>query len=76
MQKLHLLADMGISAVGALNQIGISSSRTRGLILLPSSLYRISLTKNSEEASSQQDEECRLYVKHHMISYIFLLSAG
>lgn len=49
--KLHLLADMGISAVGALNQIGISSSRTRGLILLPSSLYRISLTKNSEEAN-------------------------
>ncbi|KAK9271081.1 hypothetical protein L1049_026670 [Liquidambar formosana] len=51
--KLHILADIGISTVYALNHSGISTSHAHGLILLPSSLYRISIAKKSEEASSK-----------------------
>ncbi|KAL5844092.1 hypothetical protein ACOSQ4_010050 [Xanthoceras sorbifolium] len=50
--NLHILADIGISIIKELNHNGISSSHFPGLILLPSSLYQISLVKKSEEAIS------------------------
>lgn len=56
MQNLHVLADIGISIVNELNHNGTPSSRAPGLILLPSSLYQISVARKSEEASSQIDE--------------------
>ena len=46
MQRLHLLADIGIFILNALNQGAISISQAPGQILLPSSLYRISLAKD------------------------------
>lgn len=55
LQNLHMLADIGISILKALNTWGISMSNTPDKILLPSSLYRISSAKKSEEASSQAD---------------------
>ncbi|XWS25145.1 hypothetical protein CRYUN_Cryun27aG0045400 [Craigia yunnanensis] len=48
--RLHFLADIGISGVNSLHQNGISSSRTPGTILLPSSLYKIT-PMESEEAN-------------------------
>ncbi|GAV71980.1 Cnd1 domain-containing protein [Cephalotus follicularis] len=51
--KLHLLADIGISIVNALNHNGFSSSHFPGLILLPSALYRISVAEKSEETISK-----------------------
>ncbi|KAK2659490.1 hypothetical protein Ddye_006023 [Dipteronia dyeriana] len=50
--NLHILADIGISFLKKLNHNGISSSHFSGLILLPSSLYQISLAKKGEEANS------------------------
>lgn len=50
MQKLHILADIGVSIVKELNHNEISS-RAPGLILLPSSLYQFSPAKKSREAS-------------------------
>ncbi|KAJ9167086.1 hypothetical protein P3X46_021763 [Hevea brasiliensis] len=47
--KLQILAEIGISSVNALNYNGISTSRAPGLILLPSSLYRICSDKKSNE---------------------------
>ncbi|XVE55344.1 hypothetical protein DITRI_Ditri03aG0151400 [Diplodiscus trichospermus] len=47
--RLHFLADIGISGVNSLHQKGISSLRTPGTILLPSSLYKIT-PMQSEEA--------------------------
>ncbi|KAJ0024548.1 hypothetical protein Pint_08187 [Pistacia integerrima] len=54
--NLHVLADIGISIVNELNHNGMPSSRAPGLILLPSSLYQISVARKSEEASSQIDK--------------------
>lgn len=62
LQNLHILADIGIFILKALNTSGISMSNTPDKILLPSSLYRISSGKKSEEASSQADIET--YCKH------------
>lgn len=42
LQKLHILADIGISFLNSLGNISFSSSHTPGLILLPKSLYKIS----------------------------------
>ena len=43
MQKLHIIADIGFSFVKALNDNDASSSHAPALILLPSSLYQVSL---------------------------------
>ncbi|GLU01048.1 hypothetical protein SLE2022_183740 [Rubroshorea leprosula] len=51
--RLHLLADIGISAVNSLHHNGTSSPHAPGLILLPSSLYRINLSKKSIEDKSR-----------------------
>ncbi|XP_028067959.1 sister chromatid cohesion protein PDS5 homolog A isoform X5 [Camellia sinensis] len=50
--KLHILADFGISILNALNHSAITASHTLGLILLPSSLYRISPAEKRDEANS------------------------
>ncbi|KAJ9673634.1 hypothetical protein PVL29_023280 [Vitis rotundifolia] len=50
--NLHILADIGIFILKALNTWGISMSNTPDKILLPSSLYRISSAKKSEEVNS------------------------
>ncbi|KAK7301359.1 hypothetical protein RJT34_12222 [Clitoria ternatea] len=44
--KLHVLAEIGIFTLNALNHGGISVLQTPGQVLLPSSLYRASLIKN------------------------------
>ncbi|XP_019460581.1 PREDICTED: sister chromatid cohesion protein PDS5 homolog A isoform X2 [Lupinus angustifolius] len=57
--KLHMLAEFGIFHLNALNHNAISLSQSPGQILLPSSLYRPSLTKkdaNSKSAKSFFDE--------------------
>lgn len=46
MQKLHMLAEIGIFTLNELSHGGISKLQTPGQILLPSSLYRVSLVKN------------------------------
>lgn len=46
MQKLHMLAEIGIFILNEFNHGGISVLQTPGQILLPSSLYRVSLIKN------------------------------
>lgn len=46
MQRLHMLAEIGIFILNALNHGAIPVSQAPGQILLPSSLYRVSLTKN------------------------------
>lgn len=56
MQNLHVLANIGIAIVNELNHNGMPSSRAPGLILLPSSLYQISVARKSEEASFQIDQ--------------------
>ncbi|XP_021284773.1 sister chromatid cohesion protein PDS5 homolog A isoform X2 [Herrania umbratica] len=48
--RLHFLADIGISGVNSLHRNGISSVRTLGTILLPSSLYKTT-PMESEEAN-------------------------
>ncbi|CAL5333273.1 unnamed protein product [Camellia sinensis] len=50
--KLHILADFGISILNALNHSAITASHTLGLILLPSSLYRISPAEKRDEPAS------------------------
>ncbi|XP_061341944.1 sister chromatid cohesion protein PDS5 homolog B [Gastrolobium bilobum] len=45
--KLHMLAEIGIFTLNALNQSRTSVSQAPAQVLLPSSLYRVSLTKNS-----------------------------
>ncbi|XP_044511885.1 sister chromatid cohesion protein PDS5 homolog A isoform X2 [Mangifera indica] len=49
--NLHVLANIGIAIVNELNHNGMPSSRAPGLILLPSSLYQISVARKSEEVS-------------------------
>eukprot|EP00256_Glycine_max_P042836 XP_006593598.1 sister chromatid cohesion protein PDS5 homolog B-A isoform X6 [Glycine max] len=44
--KLHMLAEIGIFILNEFNHGGISVLQTPGQILLPSSLYRVSLIKN------------------------------
>ncbi|CAJ1971875.1 unnamed protein product [Sphenostylis stenocarpa] len=44
--KLHMLAEIGIFTLNKLNHGGIPVLQTPGQILLPSSLYRVSLFKN------------------------------
>lgn len=56
MQNLHVLANIGIAIVNELNHNGMPFSRAPGLILLPSSLYQISVARKSEEASFQIDK--------------------
>jgi sister-chromatid-cohesion protein PDS5 len=51
MQKLLVLAEIGISIVNELNHNVISSSLAPKQISLPSSLYRISVVKKCDEAS-------------------------
>lgn len=55
LQKLVILADFGISLLNALNYNANSETHTPGLILLPSSLYRICPAEKSQEASSKAD---------------------
>ncbi|KAL2977376.1 hypothetical protein AAZX31_13G063900 [Glycine max] len=45
-KKLHMLAEIGIFILNEFNHGGISVLQTPGQILLPSSLYRVSLIKN------------------------------
>lgn len=47
MQRLHLLADIGYSFVTLTNHNGLSSSDGPGQILLPSSLYKVSISNRS-----------------------------
>ncbi|XP_057490542.1 sister chromatid cohesion protein PDS5 homolog B-like isoform X3 [Actinidia eriantha] len=49
--KLHNLADFGIAFLNSLNHSAISATHTPGLILLPSSLYRISPADKREEGN-------------------------
>lgn len=46
MQKLHMLAEIGIFTLNELNDGGISVLQASGQVLLPSSLYRVSLVQN------------------------------
>ncbi|KAH1215950.1 Sister chromatid cohesion protein PDS5 A [Glycine max] len=46
LHKLHMLAEIGIFILNEFNHGGISVLQTPGQILLPSSLYRVSLIKN------------------------------
>ncbi|GMH17169.1 hypothetical protein Nepgr_019010 [Nepenthes gracilis] len=48
--KLHVLADIGISVLNAMKHDGVSLALSPVLVLLPSSLYRNSLTNTFEEA--------------------------
>ncbi|XP_023523391.1 sister chromatid cohesion protein PDS5 homolog A-like isoform X2 [Cucurbita pepo subsp. pepo] len=52
--KLHILADIGLSFVTALNYSGVSLSRAPRQILLPLSLYRV----NSRQLSQHALDEC------------------
>lgn len=49
-QKLHMLADIGISIVKELNH-NVIASRAVGRILLPLSLYQVSLARKNGEVS-------------------------
>lgn len=53
--KLHTLADFGISFVNTLKNSSVSNSHSPSLILLPSSLYKISLAKKREAHLSGSD---------------------
>lgn len=44
--KLHMLAEIGIFTLNELNDGGISVLQASGQVLLPSSLYRVSLVQN------------------------------
>lgn len=46
MQKLHMVAEIGVFTLNALNHGEISISQAPRQVLLPSSLYRVRLTKN------------------------------
>ncbi|KAL9449811.1 hypothetical protein AB3S75_011691 [Citrus x aurantiifolia] len=50
--KLHMLADIGISIVKELNH-NVIASRAVGRILLPLSLYQVSLARKNGEANSE-----------------------
>lgn len=50
MQKLYMLADIGISIVKELNH-NVIASRAVGRILLPLSLYQVSLARKNGEVS-------------------------
>uniref|UniRef100_A0A5B6YQ09 Sister chromatid cohesion protein PDS5 homolog A n=1 Tax=Davidia involucrata TaxID=16924 RepID=A0A5B6YQ09_DAVIN len=67
--KLHTLAEFGISIINALNHNGISNSHSPGLILLPSSLYRISLAENREQANLHCLTQCENIVKRMVHSF-------
>ncbi|XP_047149339.1 sister chromatid cohesion protein PDS5 homolog B isoform X3 [Vigna umbellata] len=54
--KLHMLAEIGIFTLNELSHGGISKLQTPGQILLPSSLYRVSLIKN--DTSSKCLKSC------------------
>lgn len=47
MQKLHMLADIGIFFLNALKHGAISASLAPGQILLPSSLYGTNFAENN-----------------------------
>lgn len=46
MQKLHMVAEIGVFTLNALNHGEISISQAPRQVLLPSLLYRVRLTKN------------------------------
>ncbi|CAN4099678.1 unnamed protein product [Withania somnifera] len=50
--NLHMLSDIGISLLDAINNTGVSHSHISGLILLPSSLYKVSEEHNSQGKSN------------------------
>ncbi|GAB4844181.1 hypothetical protein Ancab_037547 [Ancistrocladus abbreviatus] len=49
--KLHILADIGISVLNAMECDGVNLALAPGPVLLPSSLYRTSLPQTLEEAN-------------------------
>lgn len=51
LQKLHVLSDIGISLLDAIGNTSVSRSHIPGLILLPSSLYKVG-QKHISQASS------------------------
>lgn len=51
MQNLHTLSDIGISLLDAISNRGVSHSHISGLILLPSSLYKVGQEHNSQASS-------------------------
>lgn len=49
--NLHMLSDIGISLLDAISNRGVSHSHISGLILLPSSLYKVGQEHNSQGKS-------------------------
>ncbi|KAJ8563635.1 hypothetical protein K7X08_032087 [Anisodus acutangulus] len=49
--NLHMLSDIGISLLGAISNTGVSHSHISGLILLPSSLYKVGQEHNNQGRS-------------------------
>lgn len=49
--NLHILSDIGISVLDAISKAGVSHSHVSGLILLPSSLYKVGQEQNSQGKS-------------------------
>jgi len=68
MQKLHMLAEIGIFTLNKLIHGGISKLQTPGQILLPSSLYRVSLLKSN--VSFLEDALDRRF--RYFLIYLFL----
>ncbi|CAH9134640.1 unnamed protein product [Cuscuta epithymum] len=63
--KLHILADIGICYLSSLGNISFSSSHPSGLVLLPSSLYKISPGHKCQEVgnSSMQCKFDKSFIK-------------
>ncbi|KAJ8762889.1 hypothetical protein K2173_023018 [Erythroxylum novogranatense] len=53
--KLQILSEIGISIVNTLHHNGVSMSRAPGMIMLPSSLYKLSPVQKCDEVSSKHE---------------------
>lgn len=62
MQKLHVLADIGHSFVTLTNHNGLSASHAPGQILLPSSLYKVSIANKSVSCFGRKFQNYFLYL--------------
>ncbi|KAA8538477.1 hypothetical protein F0562_027977 [Nyssa sinensis] len=72
--KLHALAEFGISIINALDHSSISKSHSPGLILLPSSLYRVSLEENREQGNLHCLPQCENVIKRMVHCFESLIS--
>lgn len=69
MQKLHMLAEIGLFTLNSLNHGRISLSQAPRQVLLPSSLYRVGITKNDvsfQERLSLLDTESLIRSHFHV----------